>query len=241
MLQRTVAGGDLADFRSRHSEAPASVKAGRIRHPPTGSAALRNALEQPGVAGVCSPATRNRSDVKWVGPSEAIPYYDRLRHGLLSICEDPQAQVLYFGPSVPDAECMAFLLHSRRIPAAFVSGTTRDVTRRKVIADFKSGAVKVLCNCEVLTTGFDAPRVTHVVMARPTVSQVLYEQMIGRGLRDARFGGIERCVIVDLEDNYRSDRPTLGYQAFRELWVRGRRSAPKTPASDPSESALFKP
>ena len=83
---------------------------------------------------------------------------------MLEICADPQAQMLYFGPSVLDAECMAFLLRSRRIPAAFVSGSTRDVTRRKVIADFKSGAVKVLCNCEALTTGFDAPRVTHVVI-----------------------------------------------------------------------------
>jgi len=142
---------------------------------------------------------------------------------LLEICTDPQTQVLYFGPSVLDAECMAFLLRSRGVPAAFVSGSTRDVTRRKIVSDFKAGSVKVLCNCEVLTTGFDAPRVTHVVMARPTVSQVLYEQMIGRGLRGARFGGTDRCVIVDLEDNYRSDRPTLGYQAFRELWLRGRR------------------
>jgi superfamily II DNA or RNA helicase len=106
------------------------------------------------------------------------------------------------------------------------------------VADFKSGGVQVLCNCEVLTTGFDAPRVTHVVMARPTVSQVLYEQMIGRGLRGARFGGTDRCVIIDLEDNYRSDRPTLGYQAFRELWVRGRRSAAKAPAPGSPENAL---
>jgi superfamily II DNA or RNA helicase len=84
----------------------------------------------------------------------------------------------------------------------------------------------------VLTTGFDAPKVTHVVMARPTVSQVLYEQMVGRGLRGARFGGTSECVIVDLEDNYRADRPTLGYQAFRELWLRGRRSP--APAAKPA-------
>ena len=150
---------------------------------------------------------------------------------LLEICGDPQAQVLYFGPSVLDAECMAFLLRSRGIPAAFVSGATRDVTRRKVVSDFKIGAVKVLCNCEVLTTGFDAPRVTHVVMARPTVSQVLYERMIGRGLRGARFGGTRSCVIVDLEDNYRSNRPTLGYLAFRELWLRGRRRVTPQPTA----------
>jgi superfamily II DNA or RNA helicase len=139
---------------------------------------------------------------------------------VLNICEDTASQIIYFGPSVLDAECMAFLLRQRNVSAAFVSGNTRDVTRRKIIADFKAGRVKVLCNCEVLTTGFDAPKVTHVVMARPTVSQVLYEQMIGRGLRGPKFGGTATCVIIDLEDKYRSERPKLGYQQFRDLWKR---------------------
>ena len=113
---------------------------------------------------------------------------------------------------------MAFLLRQKGIFAAFVSGNTRDVTRRKIIAEFKAAKVKVLCNCEVLTTGFDAPTVTHIVMARPTVSQVLYEQMIGRGLRGPKFGGTATCVIIDLEDKYRSERPKLGYQQFHDLW-----------------------
>jgi superfamily II DNA or RNA helicase len=152
-------------------------------------------------------------------PDRRLTVLDRV----LSICRDPAAKVLYFGPSVLDAECMAFLLRSRGVAAAFVSGATRDVTRRRLVADFRSGDLQVLCNCEVLTTGFDAPRVTHVIMARPTVSQVLYEQMVGRGLRGAKFGGTETCTIVDLEDHYRGERLTLGYQAFRELWSRGRR------------------
>jgi len=139
---------------------------------------------------------------------------------VLNICEAATSQIIYFGPSVLDAECMAFLLRQRGVSAAFVSGNTRDVTRRKIISDFKAARVKVLCNCEVLTTGFDAPKVSHVVMARPTVSQVLYEQMIGRGLRGPKFGGTETCVIVDLEDKYRSERPKLGYQQFRDLWRR---------------------
>jgi DNA repair protein RadD len=57
-------------------------------------------------------------------------------------------------------------------------------------------------------------------MARPTVGQVLYEQMIGRGLRHPRFGSTESCVIIDLEDKYRSERSKLGYQQFRDLWQR---------------------
>lgn len=138
---------------------------------------------------------------------------------IVVLCADPAALVIYFGPTVQDAECMAFLLRQRGIEAAFVSGGTRDVSRRKIIGDFKAGRTQVLCNCEVLTTGFDAPKVTHVVMARPTVSQVLYEQMVGRGLRGPRFGGTATCQIIDLEDNYRSERPELGYKRFRALWA----------------------
>lgn len=137
---------------------------------------------------------------------------------ILPISTQQNSLILYFGPSVLDAECMAFLLRQKGIPAAFVSGSTRDVTRRQVVNDFKNQKIKVLCNCEVLTTGFDAPKVSHVIMARPTVSQVLYEQMLGRGLRGPRFGGTESCIIIDCEDNYRSDRPVLGYQAFRRSW-----------------------
>ena len=51
---------------------------------------------------------------------------------LVNICEDPKSHIIYFGPSVLDAECMAFLLRQKGIAAAFVSGGTRDVTRRKI-------------------------------------------------------------------------------------------------------------
>lgn len=133
--------------------------------------------------------------------------------------EEPMARVLYFGPSVLDAELVAFMLRFKGKRAAAVSGTTRTATRRAMIADFKAGRLDVLCNCEVLTTGFDAPTVSHVVMGRPTISQVLYEQMVGRGLRGPEFGGTAYCHIVDFEDRYREQRPILGYEQFRHVWI----------------------
>jgi len=141
---------------------------------------------------------------------------------ILPICQEPANLILYFGPSVRDAECMAYLLRENGVPAAVVSAGTRDVTRRRIVGEFKEGRIRVLCNCEVLTTGFDAPRITHVVVARPTVSQVLYEQIIGRGLRGPKFGGTEVCTILDCEDAIPDAsgqaRPLLGYQAFRHIW-----------------------
>ena len=51
-----------------------------------------------------------------------------LKH-LLPLAKQPSNSILYFGPSVRDAECMAFLLRREEIPAAVISGNTRDVTR----------------------------------------------------------------------------------------------------------------
>lgn len=128
------------------------------------------------------------------------------------------SSVLYFGPSVEDAAAMTFLLRKKGILAVSVSGNTNISTRQRIIEDFRTGKIKVLCNCEVLTTGFDAPKVTHVVMARPTVSQVLYEQMIGRGLRGARFGGTEKVEIIDCIDNFTANKPVLGDDQHFEVW-----------------------
>lgn len=152
----------------------------------------------------------------------------RILEGILGVCKQEENSVLYFGPTVNDAESMAYLLLHLGVPAAVVSSESRLGSRRKAIEDFKSGRLRVLCNCEVLTTGFDAPKVTHVVVARPTVSLVLYQQMIGRGLRGPKFGGTEKCVIFDCEDRYAGQRP-LGYTQFRELWgVRPRSSTVPT-------------
>lgn len=139
---------------------------------------------------------------------------------LLPLAKEHDKSILYFGPSVRDAEHMTFLLRREQVPAAVLTGKTRDVTRRQTVDEFKKGEIRVLCNCQVLTTGFDAPRVTHIVVARPTVSGVLYEQMVGRGLRGPRFGGTKSCVILDCQDDFRGPRPRLGYESLRRVWMR---------------------
>ena len=199
------------------------------RTPGTGRAGTADLRDDPdrfldlveGRAGA-GPCQRGRpgttGSIAW--PSRPINTLRRLAilKSLLPIAERPENSVLYFGPSVVDAECMAFLLRDHGIPAAVVSGTTRDATRQQSVADFKERKIRVLCNCEVLTTGFDAPAVSHIVMARPTTSLVLYGQMVGRGLRGPKFGGTQTCVILDCEDNYKGDRPELGYEQFRRIW-----------------------
>ena len=58
----------------------------------------------------------------------------------------------------------------------------------------------VLINYGVLTTGFDAPRVSATVIARPTKSLVLYSQMVGRAIRGPKAGGNESALILTVVD-----------------------------------------
>src|SRR5205807_68238 len=64
-----------------------------------------------------------------------------------------------------------------------VTGDMGTLARRSTLARFARGELDVLTNCEVLTTGFDDPGVSALLMARPTASRTLYVQMVGRGLR----------------------------------------------------------
>ena len=81
-----------------------------------------------------------------------------------------------------------------KIPGAVVvTGETRD--RAAIIRAFTDGEIPVLVNCMVFTEGTDIPRVETVMVARPTQSESLYCQMVGRGAR--LYPGKEKLVLID--------------------------------------------
>jgi len=82
---------------------------------------------------------------------------------------------------------------------AVVTGDTPSTERDEVIDGFRSGRIRILVNCNVLTTGFDAPNVDCIVLLRATVSPGLYVQMIGRGLRICE--GKNDCLLLDYGEN----------------------------------------
>lgn len=110
-------------------------------------------------------------------------------------------QTIVFCPTKENSVEMAILLQSKGCKARAITSDTPFYERRKWIEEFKRGEVNVLTNFGVLTTGFDAPKIEAVVIARPTTSIVLYSQMVGRGLRGAYVGGTEYCTVVDVIDN----------------------------------------
>ena len=88
------------------------------------------------------------------------------------------------------------------IRAAAVWGEMAREERRQTIAKFSSGEISVLTNCNLLTEGFDEPRINCILMARPTKSKLLYAQMVGRGTR--LHPDKTDLMVVDVVDNSRT-------------------------------------
>jgi superfamily II DNA or RNA helicase len=131
---------------------------------------------------------------------------------------DTKGPTLVFAASVEHAEALAAVLTVEGIPAAAISGKTDLGHRRSIIEDFRNGRIRVLTNFDVLTQGFDAPKVDAVYVCRPTFSPNKYIQMIGRGLRGPLNGGSEEVLIVNVKDNLDQYGHQLAFTQLDYLW-----------------------
>jgi superfamily II DNA or RNA helicase len=128
---------------------------------------------------------------------------------------------LVFAASVPHAEILAAVLAGSGIPSASIDAYTPPRERRRLIERFRAGDVRVLTNYNVLSQGFDAPKVGAVYVTRPTFSPNRYQQMIGRGLRGPKNGGSEEVLIVNVRDNIEAFGTQLAFTHFNKLWTGG--------------------
>jgi len=105
---------------------------------------------------------------------------------------------IVFCVNVQHAKEIAALLRERGLLAESVDG--KDSKRFEKIDKYMSREVQFLCTCSLLTEGWDAPHTEVLVMARPTMSRVLYTQQLGRGTRKAP--GKDALYLIDVVDNY---------------------------------------
>ena len=113
-----------------------------------------------------------------------------------------------FTVNVQHALDLAEAFKSHVISAAAVWG--EDPDRAEKLARHRKGEIDVLCNCQVLTEGYDDPEIECIILAKPTKSQLLFTQMIGRGCRipngvdniKTHVGPLskETCTIIDVVD-----------------------------------------
>jgi len=84
------------------------------------------------------------------------------------------------------------------VACGYMDGTMSVDERDDILAQFRRGDLKMIANVGVLTTGVDLPFISCLILARPTKSEMLYTQIIGRGLR--RADGKIDCLIFDHSD-----------------------------------------
>ena len=85
------------------------------------------------------------------------------------------------------------------ISTGYIDFRTQISERSEIKRRFHNGDIRVVCNVGCLTPGIDWD-VRCIVLARPTKSEILFVQMIGRGLRTAEAK--EDCLILDHSDTH---------------------------------------
>lgn len=110
-----------------------------------------------------------------------------------------ERKAIAFTASVQGAHDLAAAFCKAGIRAQAIDASTPKEDRRTILGDFRAGRIQILTNCQVLTEGFDAPGTSCILMCRPTQSDGLYCQMIGRGFRPKAGRALpdEDCLILD--------------------------------------------
>jgi ATP-dependent helicase IRC3 len=105
-------------------------------------------------------------------------------------------KILLFAPTVHSAEVIGDALRAAGRSVGLVHGAMSAGARRDALDAFRAGSTQILCNCMVLTEGFDEPAADCAVIARPTKSPGLYIQIAGRVLRP--YPGKTDALLLDV-------------------------------------------
>lgn len=108
---------------------------------------------------------------------------------------------IVFAAGVDHADELAHALTRHGVPAASVTGDMSTEDREAVYTAYRSGQLQAMVTVQVLTEGADFPACDCVVMARPTRSQTLYSQMVGRAVR--LYPGKQSALVLDLAGTVR--------------------------------------
>jgi superfamily II DNA or RNA helicase len=137
----------------------------------------------------------NRRDIE---EAVAIPARDRLIADTY-LQHVPNRKSVVFAVNVRHGEALAEEFRRSGVSAQSVSGRMPNRDREATLRAFHDNQVRVLCACDILNEGWDCPDIEVLLMARPTLSRVVYLQQLGRGTRKAP--GKECLIVFDFVDN----------------------------------------
>lgn len=143
----------------------------------------------------CNQVQYNRRDIE---ETIAIPARDRL---IVDTYQQhvPNRKAVAFAVNVRHGKDLAEEFRRAGVAAQSVSGQMSNREREEHLQAFREGRLRVLCACDILNEGWDCPDVEVLLMARPTLSKVVYLQQLGRGTR--RAPNKECLIVFDFVDN----------------------------------------
>ena len=121
---------------------------------------------------------------------DAVRHYIKLAMGKKAVC---------YCVSVRHSRAVAEAFRSAGIPAEHIDGDTPDAERAEIVERFRSGDVRILCNVDLVSEGFDVPDCECAILLRPTKSLTIYIQ---QSMRCMRYLQGKRAVIIDHVGNY---------------------------------------
>jgi superfamily II DNA or RNA helicase len=107
----------------------------------------------------------------------------------------PDRPTIIFATNVKHSINITETFQRNGISCAHIDAKTPSEDREGVLQDLKDGRIKAVSNVGILCEGFDFPKASCVILARPTKSLGLYIQMAGRGLRTAEMK--KDCILID--------------------------------------------
>jgi len=112
---------------------------------------------------------------------------------------DEFRRTIVFACNIDHANELASIFSREGFAAAAVHTHNDEWANSKALDGFQQGRIQILVNVEMLTHGIDVKDANTVFLCRPTGSDILFAQMIGRGCRVAP--GKTHFNIVEFTDN----------------------------------------
>lgn len=121
---------------------------------------------------------------------DVIKHYREHSEGLQAIC---------YCSTVAHSERTAEEFRNAGITAVHFDGNTPAAARRDIVSQYRAGHIKILCNCDLISEGFDVPDCHCCILLRPTMSTALFIQQSMRALRPQPG---KTAIILDHVNNY---------------------------------------
>ncbi len=122
----------------------------------------------------------------------AVEHYNRIAAGVPFIA---------FAVNVAHAEHIAQQFNDAGIPCMSIDGSMDDKKRKYILDSLQNGHIRGVSSCDLISEGFDVPSCGCCILLRPTQSEGLFLQQVGRGLR--KYPGRENAFILDHVGNCR--------------------------------------